>query len=141
MDKKESFENGMINLSSTEKIFQNNLIALEHIMENTNQEVILNDLQDEKNLNDSFEKKCKMDVDKKILPSVEKINPAEDDKIDIKEFDKITDQAITFPFELDIFQKRSVIRLERHQVILKQNFRFYLKNFITKFLNCFLTNY
>jgi len=57
-----------------------------------------------------------MDVDKKILPTVEKINPAEDDKIDIKEFDKITDPALTFPFELDVFQKRSVIRLERHQV-------------------------
>ncbi len=57
-----------------------------------------------------------MDVDKKILSTVEKISPAEDDKIDIKEFDKITDLASTFPFELDVFQKRSVIRLERHQV-------------------------
>lgn len=68
------------------------------------------------NLNDSFENKCKFDVEKKILPEVEKLNPAEDDKIDIKEYDKITDMALTFPFELDVFQKRSVIRLERHQV-------------------------
>ncbi len=59
-----------------------------------------------------------MDVDKKILSTVEKINPAEDDKIDIKEFDKVTDPAMTFPFELDVFQKRSVIRLEKHQVSL-----------------------
>jgi superfamily II RNA helicase len=57
-----------------------------------------------------------MDVDKKILSTVEKISPAEDDKIDIKEYDKISDLAISFPFELDVFQKRSVIRLERHQV-------------------------
>jgi len=59
-------------------------------------------------------------MDKKILPTVEKITPAEDDKIDIKEFETIPELAMTFPFELDVFQKRSVIRLERHQVILIQ---------------------
>lgn len=106
-----------INFAVAEKIFQSNLIDLEHLKEMTNQDVIQNEIQQEKNLNDSFEKKCKMDVDKKILSTVEKINPAEDDKIDIKEFDQISELAITFPFELDVFQKRSVIRLERHQVL------------------------
>lgn len=39
------------------------------------------------------------------------------DNVDIKEFDKI-DHVITFPFELDVFQKRSIIRLERHENVL-----------------------
>ena len=99
---------------------------MEHLKTSTNLEVSESE-NEQKQLNDSFDDKCKMDVDKKILPSVEKLNPAEDDKIDIKEYDKITDLAITFPFELDIFQKRSVIRLERHQVNLNS---FYFKTFI-----------
>lgn len=56
-------------------------------------------------------------VDEIIMP--EKKHPkihAVDDKIDVKEYDKIIEPAITFPFELDIFQKRSIIRLENHEV-------------------------
>ena len=41
-----------------------------------------------------------------------------DDVIDIKDFDNITAPAMTFPFELDIFQKRSIIRLEKHENVL-----------------------
>ena len=41
-----------------------------------------------------------------------------EDNIDISEFDKITEPAMKFNFTLDIFQKRSIIRLERRQNIL-----------------------
>jgi len=97
-----------------ENIFdkQNENEAINSFPKNQNQE------EEENFSEDSFDDKCKIDVKKNIIPEVEKKNPAEDDKIDIKEYDKIEDLAITFPFELDIFQKRSVIRLEKHQNIL-----------------------
>lgn len=77
------------------------------------------------NLDDSFENKCIIDVEKKILSEKAKISPAEDDKIDIAEYDKIVDLPITFPFELDVFQKRSIIRLEKHQVKINYFYSFY----------------
>lgn len=46
----------------------------------------------------------------------QKIYAMEDD-IDVKEFDKL-DLLIKFPFELDVFQKRSIIRIERHENVL-----------------------
>jgi antiviral helicase SKI2 len=51
-------------------------------------------------------------------PITEKKVYAVDDPIDIKEYDEIKELALTFPFELDIFQKRSIIRLERHENVL-----------------------
>ena len=42
---------------------------------------------------------------------------AELDQIDIKEYDKL-DHIIKFPFELDDFQKRSIIRIENKQNVL-----------------------
>ncbi len=41
-----------------------------------------------------------------------------DDDLDISAFSEIKDPAITFPFELDEFQKRSILRLEKHQNVL-----------------------
>ena len=45
-------------------------------------------------------------------------NWAIEDNLDISEFSKIKDPPITFPFELDEFQKRSILRLENHQNVL-----------------------
>ena len=41
-----------------------------------------------------------------------------EDNIDIKEYDNIKDPPIKFSFTLDEFQKRSIIRLEKHQNVL-----------------------
>ena len=41
-----------------------------------------------------------------------------EDEINVSEFSKISPLAIKYPFELDDFQKRSIIRLERHQNVL-----------------------
>ena len=41
-----------------------------------------------------------------------------EDEINISEYSKISPLAIKFPFELDDFQKRSIIRLEKHQNVL-----------------------
>ncbi len=41
-----------------------------------------------------------------------------EDEIPTDEYDSIINKAITFPFELDTFQKRSIIRLESHQNVL-----------------------
>ena len=45
-------------------------------------------------------------------------NWAIDDNLDISAFSEIKDPPITFPFELDEFQKRSILRLEKHQNVL-----------------------
>ena len=45
-------------------------------------------------------------------------NWAIDDDLDISAFSQIKDPPITFPFELDEFQKRSILRLEKHQNVL-----------------------
>ncbi len=41
-----------------------------------------------------------------------------EDEIDIECYKKIKNKAINYPFELDIFQKRSIIRLENHENVL-----------------------
>jgi len=71
-------------------------------------------------LEDSFESKIKINTNQNLITAEarEKCLHAIDDKIDIKEYNLIVDPALKFPFELDIFQKRSVIRLERHQNVL-----------------------
>ena len=43
---------------------------------------------------------------------------AEEDNIDISNYDLIKEPATKFPFELDIFQKRSIIRLEQGKSVL-----------------------
>ena len=48
----------------------------------------------------------------------EDIHYAIEDKEDISEFDLIKNPAIKFPFELDDFQKRSIIRLEQNKNVL-----------------------
>lgn len=73
---------------------------------------------------DSFElelnTKITMNKNKNIIgkDGKDKIKHAVDDTIDIKEYDKIPEIAMKFPFELDVFQKRSILRLENHQVKL-----------------------
>ena len=41
-----------------------------------------------------------------------------EDDLDISAFSKIENPPITFPFELDEFQKRSILRLENHENVL-----------------------
>jgi antiviral helicase SKI2 len=74
----------------------------------------------DKALDDSFETKITIATNKNIqsADAKEKCKHAIDDNVDIKEYDLIDDLAMKFPFELDIFQKRSIIRLERHQNVL-----------------------
>ena len=43
---------------------------------------------------------------------------AQEDTIDVSKFDLIENPAIKYPFELDEFQKRSIIRLEQKQSVL-----------------------
>ena len=52
-----------------------------------------------------------------IKPKQKEIIYALEDSIDIKKYDEL-DLAMTFPFELDIFQKRGVIRVHNHENVL-----------------------
>ena len=47
-----------------------------------------------------------------------KIPYAIEDKIDLSEYTKISPLALTFPFTLDPFQQRGIIRVENHQHVL-----------------------
>jgi superfamily II RNA helicase len=89
------------------------------------------------NLDDSFEIKKNMDInldmDETKQEKKNKIKYAVDDEIEVDEYDNIKDPAMSFPFELDTFQKRSIIRLEKHEV----NFFFYKFNYYLIFLECF----
>jgi antiviral helicase SKI2 len=55
---------------------------------------------------------------KELYPKKEKQIFAIEDNIDIKEYDKITDLPIKYSFELDVFQKRSIIRINNHENVL-----------------------
>jgi len=90
--------------------------------ENKNVDDLINELVVNSNqaLDDSFETKIKINPNKNLLSAEakEKCVHAVDDTVDLNEFDIIEEKALKFPFELDKFQKRSIIRLERHQNVL-----------------------
>jgi antiviral helicase SKI2 len=73
-----------------------------------------------KSLDDSFECKKISYTASELLPNqnTEKKIYSLDDQINTEEYNKITEPALGFPFELDFFQKRSIIRLERHENVL-----------------------
>ena len=68
-------------------------------------------VKEEKKVEEIVEKK----EDKKAKE--EKIIYAKTDDIDIKKYSEL-DLAMEFPFELDIFQKRGIIRVQNHQNVL-----------------------
>ena len=60
-----------------------------------------------------------LEIDKDYFQDNKKNNNyAEEDNIDISKFDEIKEPAMKFKFKLDIFQKRSIIRLEENKNIL-----------------------
>ncbi len=85
------------------------------IKEDEEKQYVVPEIEDNKD--DSFECKKMNYTTSELLPNqnIEKKIYAIDDKIDIAEYNKI-DPAISFNFELDVFQKRSIIRLEKHEV-------------------------
>jgi antiviral helicase SKI2 len=75
--------------------------------------------EDDVKKDDSFE--CIKITYTDLVPNqqvTEKKVYAIDDPININEYNDIKELAMTFPFELDVFQKRSIIRLERHENVL-----------------------
>ena len=58
------------------------------------------------------------EIDKQNFQDNKSNNYAEEDNIDISKFDEIEEPAMEFKFNLDIFQKRSIIRLEENKNIL-----------------------
>ena len=89
--------------------------------ENINNDSLNNEEFDIKNKNQ--EKENKMQQSENINTKTENDNKnnlilAKEDDIDISKFDLIENPAIKFPFELDVFQKRSIIRLEERKSIL-----------------------
>ena len=76
---------------------------------------ISNNNEEEENNNSEKEPEINTKNSKEI--SENKIY-AEEDTIDISKYDLIENPAIRYPFELDVFQKRSIIRLEQNQSVL-----------------------
>ena len=76
------------------------------------------DIENEDSEGESQEKEDELKIDfKERHKNMQKW--AIEDNLDISDFsNKIKDPPITFPFELDEFQKRSILRLENHQNVL-----------------------
>ena len=76
------------------------------------------DIENEDSEGESQEKEEELKIDfKERHKNMQKW--AIEDNLDISDFsNKIKDPPITFPFELDEFQKRSILRLENHQNVL-----------------------
>ena len=77
---------------------------------------IIKEEKDDKQLPEKEEKKDKK-VDQQSKDQNKDIIFALEDKIDIKKYDEL-DLAMKFPFTLDDFQKRGVIRVHNHQNVL-----------------------
>ena len=74
-------------------------------------------INDEKSVNNIDNNLNTIFSSEKKLPELEKQYAIEDD-ISITSFNDIKEPALTYPFELDEFQKRSIIRLEQHENVL-----------------------
>jgi len=58
----------------------------------------------------------KINIDNLNEEKLKSIKFAVEDDLPLSEYEKIKDFALTFQFELDVFQKRSLVRLENKQV-------------------------
>ena len=83
----------------------------EEEIENENNNSVENkDLDKNENKEENENEKININTENKIY--------AEEDTIDVSKYDLIENKAINFPFELDTFQKRSIIRLEEGKNVL-----------------------
>ena len=74
--------------------------------------------KDEENENENEESEDSQQKENDDIINKKMQNWAIEDDLDISTFSKIENPAITFPFELDEFQKRSILRLENHENVL-----------------------
>ncbi len=113
---------------------KNEEIKLENKTESTEQNI--NDKNDTKELEKKEEKTEKtektekktekiekekepiIEKEKKPIKKTDQIEYAIEDRISISEYEKIENLAIKYPFELDDFQKRGIIRVENHENVL-----------------------
>ena len=93
------------------KIEENNIIKEEHVEKEN--EII--DVKEEKKENSK--EAIKKDVHSQN-PVKKEIVYAKKDTIDLKYYDEIKEPAMKFPFDLDDFQKRGIIRVQNHENVL-----------------------
>ena len=115
------------NNKETNEIIENNLdskndeINNESDNENDNNNEDENDDDNDSSSNESFEKEEKLE-DQINLDFIERHDKMQtwaiEDTLDISSFSKIENPPIKYPFELDEFQKRSILRLENHENVL-----------------------
>ena len=74
--------------------------------------------KDEENENENEESEDSQQKENDDIINKKMQKWAIEDDLDISTFSKIENPAITFPFELDEFQKRSILRLENHENVL-----------------------
>ena len=87
---------------------------------NNDKNIIKEEKIEEKEIPKNIQEEIKMEEkidNNEIKPKKKEIIYALEDTIDIKKYDEI-DLAMKFPFELDIFQKRGVIRVHNHENVL-----------------------
>ena len=82
-----------------------------------NSDIILNNIIKEEENNENNINESSNNNNENITNS-DNIDYAIEDNEDVSQFDSIENLAIKYPFELDEFQKRSIIRLEQNQNVL-----------------------
>jgi antiviral helicase SKI2 len=115
----DDFEGKDINIEKKEKEIENNKEEKDNIIEKKEED---NDdkkenIKEKENDDKKEEIKDEKKEEKKNEIKKKEIVYALEDKIDIKKYDEIN-LAMTFPFELDDFQKRGIIRVENHENVL-----------------------
>ena len=118
----DDFEGKEINEEDKEKEIENNKeeknnIKEEKEKENDDKKEIIKEEENDEKKEIIKENKEEKKEDKKNEIKKKDIVYALEDKIDIKKYDEIN-LAMTFPFELDDFQKRGIIRVENHENVL-----------------------
>ena len=91
-------------------------------LESSNSESSNSESSDSESLNSKSSEKILPKQEDLLIEKQPFLNSSEihaiEDEIELDLFDKISPKAILYPFPLDDFQKRSIIRLERHENVL-----------------------
>ena len=124
LEKKKKISNQNLSKNNKEKKEENDINNLNKSISNSNsiiseeEELSKTFNSDSYNSENEEKQKSKNGLNESTSTTNLKNQYAIEDQIDIEEYKKIKNKPINYNFELDTFQKRSIIRLENHQNVL-----------------------
>ena len=124
LEKKKKISNQNLSKNNKEKKEENDINNLNKSISNSNsivseeEELSKTFNSDSYNSENEEKQKSKNGLNESTSTTNLKNQYAIEDQIDIEDYKKIKNKPINYNFELDTFQKRSIIRLENHQNVL-----------------------